>query len=153
MFEHMPDEFLGRDGELTAEETVVLNTLQLYALYQQGSGEKVAAGPETCNWENMGTSLANLRSNADKVSVDRRFNTMITSSTYDELLYHLRQMFGLLKSKTKGQVKVNFAKLSQDLFWFILGSEENVRIAWSREYYRTRSETKVSNEGEDNEER
>ncbi len=153
MFEHMPDEFLGRDGELTAEETVILNTLQLYALFQQGSVERVALDQDTSNWENMGTSFATLRSNADKASVDRRFNTMITSTTYDELIYHLRQMFGLLKSKTKGQVKVNFAKLSQDLFWFILGNEENVRIAWSREYYRNRNEAEVSNEGEDNEER
>lgn len=150
MFEYMPEDFLGRDGKLTVEETTVLNTLQLYALYQQGSVGSVAADQEADQWENMGTSFANLRSNDDRVSVDRRFNAMITSETYDELFYHLRQMFGLLKSRTKGQIKVNFAKLGQDIFWFILGSKDYVRIAWSREYYKNRYEDKTSSEGEEN---
>src|SRR5690554_4593418 len=42
MLENMPEEFLGSDGNLTAEEKAILNTLQLYALYQQSRLESVA---------------------------------------------------------------------------------------------------------------
>ena len=147
MLENMPDEFLGRDGNLTAEEKAILNTLQLYALYQQGIPESVATDKEIHKWENMGTSFSNLREDDNRVSADRRFNTMVTSTTYDELSYHLKQMFGLLRSRSKGQVKVDFPKLSQDLFWFILGSEGNIRIAWPREYYRNRNVEKEKDEG------
>lgn len=144
MFDSMPDEFLGNDRHLTAEENAVLNTLQLYALYQQGRSDSEAIIKEFNKWENMGTSFSSLRADDNRISIDRRFNTMITSTTYDEFFYHLRQMFGLLKSRNKGQVQVNFPKLSQDLFWFQLGYEGNIRIAWSREYYRNRN---VENNG------
>lgn len=153
MLENMPDEFLGRDGNLTAEEKAILNTLQLYALYQQGGPESVAIDKEINRWVNMGTSFSNLREDDNRVSADRRFNTMVTSTTYDELFYHLKQMFGLLKSRSKGQVKVDFSKLGQDLFWFILGYEGNIRIAWSREYYRNRIVEKEKNEGGENEQK
>ena len=153
MLENMPDEFLGDDEKLTAEEKAILNTLQLYALYQQGSTESVAIEGKSSKWNNVGSAFSNLRKDDNRVSADRRFNTMITSTTYDELFYHLRQMFGLLKSRSKGQVKVNFSKLSQDLFWFILGYEDNIRIAWSREYYRKQNEEKEENGGEKNKER
>lgn len=153
MLENMPDEFLGSDGNLTAEEKAILNTLQLYALYQQGRPESVAIDKEINKWENMGTSFSNLREDDNRVSADRRFNTMVTSTTYDEIFYHLKQMFGLLKSRSKGQVKVNFSKLSQDLFWFILGYEDNIKIAWSREYYRNRNVENEENEGEENEQK
>lgn len=153
MFDYMPDEFLGRDGNLTAEEKAILNTMQLYAFYQQGSSESVAIDKESNEWGNMGTSFSSLRDDDNRVSADRRFNTMVTSTIYDELFYHLRQMFGLLKSRNKGQVKVDFSKLSQDLFWFILGYEDNIRIAWSREYYRNRSIEKGKSEGGKNEQK
>ncbi len=151
MLENMPEEFLGNDGKLTAEEEAILNTLQLYAFYQQGSAESIVSDRENSKWENMGTSFSNLRKGDNIASSDRRFNTLVTSTTYDELFHHLRQLFGLLKSRGKGQVKVNFSKLSQDLFWFILGYEDNIRIAWSREYYRKRNEEKEENGGEENE--
>ena len=153
MLDDMPDEFLGSDGNLTAEEEAILNTLQLYALYQQGSSESVAIDKEINKWENMGTYFSNLREDDNRVSTDRRFNTMVTSTTYDELFYHLKQMFGLLKSRSKGQVKVNFSRLSQDLFFFMLGYEDNIRIAWSREYYRNRNVENEKNEGEENEQK
>ena len=73
--------------------------------------------------------------------VDRRFNTMISASSLDGLCYHLRQMIKLLKSRTQSeedviQTKVNYAKLAEDLYLFAKGYKDNLRLEWSRQYYR-----------------
>ena len=60
---------------------------------------------------------------------------MVTSETFDNLCYHLRHLIKILKSKYPNE-KVNYAKLAEDLYWFSIGYEENVRLEWAREYYR-----------------
>lgn len=141
VFENLPEEFLSATGRVTDQEKSILTALQFYALHQQGKNEDVS-NLKTDKWDNIGTSLSNLRQQ-DSVSMDRRFNAMITSSSYEELIQHLRQLIKLLKSKT--QAKVNYAKLADDLFWFLRGSQENVRIRWAQSYYRYNSK---NNEGE-----
>lgn len=149
ILDHMPDEFLGRGEKLNEVEEAVINALQLYALYQQGQNEPMHS-TEGKGWENMGTAFSTLRIDDNRIASDRRFNALITSDSYEELIYHLRQMISLLKAKSKGKIKIDFAKLSQDLFWFNLGYKDNIRIAWPREYYRNRKQ-KLENSGEKNE--
>ncbi|NLJ95219.1 MAG: type I-E CRISPR-associated protein Cse2/CasB [Clostridiaceae bacterium] len=155
VFENMPEEFLGVGSKSTAEERAVLHSLQLYALYQQGNSESVLMSSEEAKQkkkDNMGTWLATMRNDEARLALDRRFNTMITASTYEELLHYLRQMLTLLKSKSKGSVKINFAKLSEDLYWYIRGYEDRIRIGWAREYYRFRKQENTEKEGVENEE-
>lgn len=135
IIENMPEEFLGTRKGLSKEEKAILTSLQLYALHQQGSSESVFLDQGEDRWKNMGYSLGNLRDGEDSKSVDRRFNALITSSSFEEFSHHLRQMVGLLKSKKKSQVKVNYAKLADDLFYFLIGYEERIRLDWSRAYY------------------
>lgn len=83
---------------------------------------------------NLGASLRALRAGDATQAADRRFNAMITATTFNELANHLRHLIKLLKSKT--EAKVNYAQLAQDLYWFQLGYQSDIRLKWSRDYYR-----------------
>lgn len=133
VFEKLPESYLSSTGKITAQEKSILTSLQLYALHQQGNRESVSLNEATDKWENIGASLRNLR-NEDSTAIDRRFNTMITATSYEELTHHLRQLVMVMKSKK--MVKVNYARLAEDLFWFSIGNQENVRIRWAQSYYR-----------------
>lgn len=149
IFENLPEEFLGKGTEFNIREKAIITSLQLYALHQQGISESVLLDEGENKWENMGYSLSALREVEDPKSIDRRFNAMITASTYEEFVHYLRQMISLLKSKKKSQVKVNYARLASDLGDFLWGKQESIRLKWSRNYYRF----KKKEEGEANEEK
>lgn len=131
MFEKLPESFLSNTGELTYEENAMINALQFYALHQQGKSENV----HTMDNKNFGESLRMLRKPNDSSAIDRRFNVLITSTTYEEFYHHLRQMIGLLRS-SKLFIPVNYASLAEDLYWFQRGYEENIRLRWAQNYYR-----------------
>ena len=40
--------------------------------------------------------------------------------------------------KSKKQIYIDFPKLGEDLFAFLKGKEDDVRISWSRQYYLVR---------------
>ena len=128
------EEFLGKSGRASYEETVILITVQLYALYQQGLSHSVLV-EDVEKYHNIGSSLRQLRKGDDTTAIDRRFNVMITSSTFEELTHHLRHLVKLLKSRSP-ETKIDFAKLSQNLYWFLRDSQETVRLDWAREYYK-----------------
>ena len=132
LFEHLPEEFLGQHGRASKEEVAILTAIQLYALHQQGNSQKVLADDFQ---HNIGAALRTLRKDGDTVAVDRRFNTMITATTAEELVYHLRHLITLLKSKAPS-IKVNYAGLAQDLYWFMRDYQKNLRLNWARDYYK-----------------
>ncbi|MEX2785544.1 type I-E CRISPR-associated protein Cse2/CasB [Streptococcus sp. H49] len=134
LFEDLPEEFLGHHGYTSDEEQAILTTLQLYALHQQSLSYSVLAGDEN-KYQNIGCSFSQLRQGEDTTALDRRFNVMITSSTFEEFVYHLRHFITLLKSKSP-ETKVAYAKLSEDLYWFLRGYQERVRLSWARDYYK-----------------
>lgn len=139
IIQYIPDEYIGQKAELSDGEQAILNTMQLYAIVNQGNIENLKVVEPWNPWENMGTSLSVLRNSngsSDKSALDKRFNIMITSETYDEFLYHLRQMIRIIKSKK--QIYIDFPKLGEDLFAFLKGKEDDVRISWSRQYYLVR---------------
>lgn len=137
VFEQIPQNFLSKSGYLTKEEKAILTTLQLYALHQQGQEKSTGKIRKKGEWDNIGMSLKTLRIGEDTAAIDRRFNTMITATTFEELSYHLRQLLRLLKAKQKEE-KVNYAQLANDLYWFLNNKEENIRINWSKAYYSRR---------------
>lgn len=133
VFDYLPEKFLGTGVRVTAEEMAILTTLQLYALHQQGNKENVILNNESEKWHNIGYSLSALRTDNDRTASDRRFNALVTSTTFEELSHHLRQMLKLLKAKTNA--KIDYAKLAEDLYWFIRGYEDGIRLDWARAYY------------------
>lgn len=126
----MPSEFLGR-GTLTYEEKALLTTVQLYAVGQQGS-DKILNDESG----SMGKSLRGIRiMETNTTALDRRFNAMLTSTTFDEFAYHLRQLVKLGKSKSG--FSVNFPGLAQDLFLYQIGKNKQICLKWAVDYYRT----------------
>lgn len=154
LIKYIPDEYIGKNAEFTDGEKAILHTMQLYSLVKQGNSENLKAVNREKPWENIGTSFSELRNqngDADKVSIDKRFNIMATSETYDEFFYHLRQMIRLLKSKAKVQVGIDFPKLGHDLFMFLKGNEDEIRISWLRQYYRVKNINEENSKGDKNE--
>ena len=127
LFRLIPQEYLG-NGALNHEEKALLATLQLYALGQQGSN-KVSNDDSN----SMGSSLRDIREN-QSVSLDGRFNTMLTAISFDEFTYHLRQLFKLGKSRSS--FSVNYPALAEDLFWYQNGGNKKICLKWARDYYR-----------------
>ncbi|MGI6578687.1 MAG: type I-E CRISPR-associated protein Cse2/CasB [Saccharofermentanales bacterium] len=146
LFENLPGDFLSQDQSESRKELAILTTLQLYALYRQGKQIPVRKQNEKRGFENIGYSLSTLRTGDNTVSVDRRFNTLITAATYDELIHHLRQMIKLLKSKMSGEINIDFGRLAQDLYGFLIEKEENIRLNWARAYYRTNPKGGIEND-------
>lgn len=134
-----------RYGELSYMEQAIFTAIQMYAIHQQSNVESVLKfGNEDENESrekkkkykaNIGDALATLRSDESE-SIDKRFNAMITATNFNKLSYHLRQMIKILKSKS--EAKVDYAKLAEDLYWFMIGRKEEVRLSWARAYYKYR---------------
>ena len=143
VFYQLPESFLGNSKKMTDEEMCILSCLQLYAIHQQGEDLCVATTED--GYSNVGTSLKSLRVGDDATTVDRRFNAMITSIDFDELIVHLRHLIRLLKSKQKG-ARIDYARLADDLYWIRKNkNKENIILNWAREYY------KFNSKGESNE--
>ena len=132
-----------RGGELSYMEQAIFTAIQMYAIHQQSNVESVlkfGSDDENESREekykaNIGDALATLRSDESE-SIDKRFNAMITATNFNKLSYHLRQMIKILKSKS--DAKVDYAKLAEDLYWFMMGRKEEVRLSWARSYYKYR---------------
>lgn len=135
-------------GELTNKEQAIFMALQLYAIHQQSSYESVMKTERDYDEkqkykDNIGDALSTLRSEENE-SIDKRFNAMITATNFNKLSYHLRQMIKILKSKS--DAKVDYAKLAEDLYWFMIGRKEEVRLSWARSYYKYRKNEEMEGE-------
>lgn len=145
LYQFIPEEFYTKYSKLTYEENAILTTLQLYAIHQQSEVDSVNNTEKKDGWDNVGESIAEIRTEDNFLSLDRRFNAMITSQSFEELSTHLRQLIKILKG-SKDIFKINYPKLSKDLYDFARGYDERVRLNWSRAYY-----SKNISKGEENE--
>ena len=146
VFQNIPEEFLGYNKNLNDYEKSILTAVQMYALHQQAKVESVLKldYKEGERRQNLGDSLNSMRKNNDEdKAIDRRFNAMITSSSFEELSHHLRQIIKLLKAKS--EAKVDYSSLADDLYWFLKNQREGLKIKWSRSYYKSNKK-----EGENN---
>lgn len=134
LFENLPEEFVNSYQQPSYEELAIYTATQFYALHQQGTSTSVMLD-EADTYQNIGSALSQLRKGDDTTAIDRRFNVMITSSTFEELVYHLRHMMMLLKAKLPA-TKVDYAKLAEDLYWFSKNVQDSVRLNWARSYYK-----------------
>jgi CRISPR system Cascade subunit CasB len=128
LFPMLPEDMLGTKS-LTCEEKALLTALQLYALGQQGSAKVLQS--ENCSFAK---ALYSIRNEETAKAMDRRFNTMLTATTFDEFTYHLRQLFRIAKSK--GIAAVNYPALASDLYWYQKGQDKQICLRWAKDYYR-----------------
>ncbi|KXO14507.1 type I-E CRISPR-associated protein Cse2/CasB [Peptoniphilus sp. GNH] len=145
VFQNIPEEFIGSRNELNDYEKSIFTALQMYALHQQANMNSVLKldYEKDERRQNMGDALSYLRTN-DSKSTDARFNALVTSSNFKQLENHLRQMVKLLKAKS--EVKVDYASLADDLYWFLKKEKDGIKIKWARAYYKFRKENE---KGED----
>lgn len=150
IFENVPDEFLSKNGILTYEERAIIACLQFFAIHQQGKGTKVAIDYEETadKYKDLGSSLKSLRDYDNSNAIDRRFNVMITSATFEELIHHLRHLIKLLKARSSGSAWINYPRLAQDLYWFQVGASDRVRLRWAQSYYSQNKPEKEENNHE-----
>lgn len=147
LFDYIPETFLSKTGDLSNSEQAILTSLQMYALHQQGRENSVDKWAEKKEWNNIGAALKSLRTGEDTTAIDRRFNAMITATTFEELVQHLRQMIRLLRRNK--EVTLSYASLANDLYAYLQGKEEAIRIQWAKAYYSRSVENKSENkEGE-----
>lgn len=132
LFPLIPKEFLN-DGTPSCGEKALFVALQLYAVGQQGLN-KVSNNEKNISF---GSSLQRVK-NENSASLDRRFNTMLTATTFDEFKYHLIQIFRL--AKAKDNFSVNYFKLADDLFKYQIGGNKKICMSWAKDYYRSLSE-------------
>lgn len=141
IFDKIPEEFQGQYENPSREENAILIALQMYALHQQGNDVSVNISSIDNRWKNIGDSLRSLRFLDDGKGIDRRFNAMITASGFEEIIYHLRQLIKILKSKS--EQKINYVKLAEDLYDLQNDYKfEKVRFNWARSYYSNKGEEK-----------
>lgn len=143
---NVPESFINKYGEVSYQLRAVINTLQIYALYEQGVVEKSSYkdlnksedSENEKSYNNMGTALRALRSDEGvRGAMDRRFSVMITASDYESFYYYLRQLVRLLKSRTKeNQQAIDYSKLAYDLYLLQFEDSEKIRLSWAQEYYR-----------------
>ena len=108
---------------------------EIWPILFENLPEEFLSSYQQPSYENIGSALGKLRKEDDTTSIDRRFNTMITSSTFEELTYHLRHLISLLKVESP-VIQVDYSGLANDLYWFLNNSQENVRLNWARAYYK-----------------
>lgn len=142
LFENLPEEFLSPYQHPSDEELAIYAALQLYALHQQEIGMNITTIEDSR--QNIGESLKYLRIGDGTTAIDNRFNRMITSSTFEELLTHLRHLIKLLKSKANNAI--NYGQLAEDFYWFLRGSQDSVRLRWARSYYKLQNKGELDND-------
>lgn len=130
MFEEVPLEYLSTNGIPTYQENAILASLQLFALHQQGKSKSMHESPGN----SIGKALHEIRK-LDNIALDRRFNALITSSSFKELITHLRHLVSILKQKA--DIKIDYAKLAEEFYWYQVSPEaaNRIRMRWGQDYY------------------
>lgn len=149
IFEKLPEELLGYRETLNDYEKAILTAVQLYALHQQANENSVLKLDynEGEKRQNLGDVLSTLRSD-DSKSIDSRFNVMITASNFTQLQNRLRQLIKILKSEKSG-IKVDYASLADDLYWFLKNRKAELKIKWGRSYYKFRKDNEKGENSND----
>ena len=119
--------------EPSRAEWAIYTALTLFALHQQGKD------PET-EWMSqpdatLGRAVARLiGSSEEEVRVTRRFHTLATSSSIEELSHHMRGVVQMLRSKN---IPLDYPELAEDLFWYQNSEYQvQVRLRWGQDFYR-----------------
>lgn len=141
--QEFPENLMGKGSKPSEAENAVYNTLTLYGYHQQGKDVK----KESMHMEKypLGKSIRALVPAGDMDAEDRilrKFQSLASVSTIDELVYHLKSMIGLMRREG---IPTDYAQLAQDLYTAQFpGGMDQLRLRWGREFYST--EPKEENE-------
>lgn len=130
----LPEKLQGKDERPSFGERAVHTTLTLFALHQQGKEIK-----EKCMSEEdvtLGKAIRQLiHLNPDREeAIKRRFMTVVTADSFEELVWHLRGIVQLFRS---ADVKLDYPLLTKELYLYQFpDNRDGIRLKWGRQFYR-----------------
>ena len=129
--ESMPENFYG-DKEPSRAEWAIYTVLTLYALHQQGKSLETDVMYQ--EGQTFGKAVANLVHNEnDKERVIRRFNTIATAISIEEMVHYLRGMIQLLRNENIG---LDYPALAGNIFIYQFPEfSSQVRLKWGQDFY------------------
>ncbi len=132
VYSTLPEILLGRGDTISREERAAHASLVLYAVHQMSQ-----ARPMHHPGVRLGHALARLpNANEDKSPVLRRFTSLVTASTFDATVYHLRSLITLLRREAIG---VDHVRLCRDLVRLQKPqAAPAVRRQWGRDLFGSR---------------
>lgn len=120
--------------EPTKEEWAVHGAMCLYAVHQQGQGQKINR-----SGQGLGGAVRQLAGDDTRPDspLRRRFARVMTAASINEALYHLRGLISQFRS-AQPPIGVDYGMLADDLYSLQFpDGPAKVRLRWSRQYYRT----------------
>ncbi|XVV06694.1 type I-E CRISPR-associated protein Cse2/CasB [Actinosynnema sp. CA-248983] len=119
--------------EPTEAESAAHIALTLFALHQQSQRSPVHRRGRSLGWAVR--QLHPGEPGNPPSPILRRFQTLGTSQTLDELVHHMRGMVQLLRARP---VPLDYGLLADELvLWQRPGGAARVRLRWGRDFYRT----------------
>jgi CRISPR system Cascade subunit CasB len=121
-----------RDEPSRAEQAAHA-ALTLFAMHQQSMPV-----PAHVHGVSLGRAVGQLAAGGEQSAdaVTRRFMAVATATSVDEALVHIRGLVAQLRSAQRG---FDYARLADDLVKLLNPERaETVRLAWGRDFYRTR---------------
>lgn len=115
----------------TWRENAIHVALTMYALHQQGNSSPM-------HIEGVGLGQAARRlvvgdGDEEQTSLRKRYNALVTASTFSSFTYHLRSFISLLRREG---IALDYGKLAADLENFQRpGGSASLRLQWSRQFY------------------
>lgn len=127
----LPQELQSKNGTPTQGEWAVYLALTLYALHQQGQSSNMNQ-----KGMSLGTAvrrLANPNQDPEECPSYRRFQTLLTATSIQEIAHYLRGMIQLLG---KESIPLDYPQLAKQLFFLQFSSTApRVRLLWGQDYY------------------
>lgn len=159
MFSEMSEKDISNDstGRPTYAETAIYTALRCYAIHQQAvegsvyaqsSSKDKTKNPEGVTFFN---ALAGLRTNDEtKAALNRRMQVLLSSRNIANTVKSITQLTRILKENNR-TLKVDYAQLAQDLFFFETSFKMANRIClkWGQQYYRKPFKEVSNNEDKD----
>jgi CRISPR system Cascade subunit CasB len=158
----VPRDMVWDGDEPSRAEQAVHAAMTLYALHQQSQDiemhkpgvrlgtavRRLAAGDGTksSQKESKEGGGKDRKEDGRKQAVTRRFMAVATAQSIDEVLFHVRGLIGQLRREEQ---PLDYAMFAEDVLKLLTpGRENQVRLAWGRDYYRTPSAKPADKDGE-----
>lgn len=166
----VPRDLVWDSDEPSRAELAAHAAMTLYALHQQsqdtkmhkpgvgfgtavrrlaaGDGTKSAAGDgaKSARKEGKEDNAKGGKEDGRKQAVTRRFMAVATAQTINEVLFHVR---GLITQLRREKYPLDYAMFAEDVLKLLTpGRENQVRLAWGREFYRTPSADRSDKDGD-----
>ena len=156
------NQVLSQNGAPTITETAIYTALCCYAIFQQGTDQKVYGSIREENESERGQNLfsalrkiSGLTSKMDdaiKTSLDRRVDMTLAMTNSTSIINSVVHLLRILKSKSNNvQVKIDFAQLASDLFFMQLNraNARKISLKWGQDYYYWHDNDKKENKSKE----